>query len=42
MTTLTVRENLQFSADLRLSKEVSHKERVDRVQAVINQLSLGT
>ncbi|KAF6035126.1 ABCG2 [Bugula neritina] len=41
MTTLTVRENLQFSADLRLSKEVSHKERVDRVQAVINQLSLG-
>ncbi|XP_067937873.1 broad substrate specificity ATP-binding cassette transporter ABCG2-like isoform X2 [Watersipora subatra] len=41
MTTLTIRENLQFSADLRLSKRFSAEDKVNRVQEVINQLSLG-
>ena len=41
MTTLTVRENLKFSADLRLDKTYSEEQKVDRVQSVINQLSLG-
>ena len=41
MTTLTVRENLQFSADLRLDKHLTKKQRQSRVQEVIDELSLG-
>ncbi|XP_022107104.1 ATP-binding cassette sub-family G member 2-like isoform X2 [Acanthaster planci] len=41
MGTLTIRENLAFSANLRLSKEVSWEERKQRVQDVINELGLN-
>lgn len=41
MTTLTVRENLKFSADLRLDKTYNEEMKEERVQSVINQLSLG-
>ncbi|XP_038060930.1 broad substrate specificity ATP-binding cassette transporter ABCG2-like isoform X2 [Patiria miniata] len=41
MGTLTVRENLEFSANLRLTKAVSKEERKQRVQDVINELGLN-
>ncbi|PIK50787.1 putative ATP-binding cassette sub-family G member 2 isoform X2 [Apostichopus japonicus] len=40
MGTLTVRENLEFSAALRLPKNVSVAERKERVEDVINELGL--
>ncbi|XP_072050439.1 broad substrate specificity ATP-binding cassette transporter ABCG2-like [Amphiura filiformis] len=40
MTTLTVRENLTFSAALRLPSSVNKKEREQRVQDVIQELGL--
>ncbi|XP_071829124.1 broad substrate specificity ATP-binding cassette transporter ABCG2-like isoform X2 [Apostichopus japonicus] len=40
MGTLTVRENLEFSAALRLPKNVSKAERKERVEDVINELGL--
>ena len=41
MGTLTVRENLEFSANLRLSKDVSREERKRRVEDVIKELGLN-
>jgi len=41
MQTLTVRENLQFSADLRMKRTHTAAERKARVEEVISQLSLG-
>lgn len=38
--TLTVKENLMFSANLRLSKNISHKSKIDIVNLVISQLGL--
>ncbi|CAF3709491.1 unnamed protein product [Rotaria sp. Silwood1] len=38
--TLTVRENLMFSANIRLPKEVPYEERVERVTKVISDLGL--
>jgi ABC-type lipoprotein export system ATPase subunit len=38
--TLTVRENLMFSANVRLPKGISRSEREDRVTKVINELGL--
>ncbi len=38
---LTVRENLFFSASLRLPSSMSMRERKDRVQRVINELRLN-
>ncbi len=38
--TLTIRENLFFSANLRLSKTVSTREKIDRVLSVITDLGL--
>jgi ATP-binding cassette subfamily G (WHITE) protein 2 len=38
--TLTVRENLMFSANVRLPKDVSQSERAERVTKVINELGL--
>ncbi|XP_064633854.1 broad substrate specificity ATP-binding cassette transporter ABCG2-like [Lineus longissimus] len=40
MGTLTVRENLHFSAAMRLSSDISAKEREDRVNAIIAELNL--
>ena len=40
MGTLTVRENLLFSANLRLSSDTSAKERQDRVDETIQELGL--
>ena len=40
MGTLTVRENLNFSASLRLSRALSKKERGQRVEGVIRDLGL--
>ncbi|XP_041365025.1 broad substrate specificity ATP-binding cassette transporter ABCG2-like [Gigantopelta aegis] len=40
MGTLSVRENLHFSAALRLPENVSMKERITRVELVIQELSL--
>lgn len=40
MGTLTVRENLEFSAALRLPKKVSEGERKERVEDVIKELGL--
>ena len=40
MGTLTVRENLMFSANLRLSKEVKNKEKNERVEDTILELGL--
>lgn len=40
MGTLTVRENLNFSASLRLSHALSKKERGQRVEGVIRDLGL--
>lgn len=41
MGTLTVRENLQFSAALRLPKSVKEKEKNERVNQVIKELGLS-
>ncbi|CAF3334940.1 unnamed protein product [Rotaria socialis] len=38
--TLTIRENLMFSANIRLPRDVSHVERVERVIKVISDLGL--
>ena len=38
--TLSVRENLQFSAALRLPSHLSRKERKERVEKVIDELGL--
>ncbi len=40
MGTLSVRENLTFSAALRLPSAVGKKERADRVEDVISELGL--
>ena len=37
---LTVRENFQFSASLRLPSHISKQERKDRVENVVNELGL--
>lgn len=42
MGSLTVRENLYFSAALRLPACVSRKERNSRVDALINKLGLDS
>ena len=41
MGTLTVRENLHFSAALRLSKEFKRQDREVRVNMIINDLGLS-
>ncbi|XP_030834888.1 ATP-binding cassette, sub-family G (WHITE), member 2 isoform X1 [Strongylocentrotus purpuratus] len=41
MGTLTIRENLQFSAALRLPKTVGKKEREDRVDDILAELGLS-
>ena len=41
MGTLSVRENLQFSAALRLPSSVSRRERAEKVENVISQLGLS-
>ena len=41
MGTLTVRENLAFSAALRLQGNFSHSERAERVEDVITELGLS-
>ncbi|NWW51943.1 ABCG2 protein, partial [Pedionomus torquatus] len=41
MGSLTVRENLKFSAALRLSKSVKEQERNERVNQIINELGLS-
>ncbi|NWR48535.1 ABCG2 protein, partial [Regulus satrapa] len=41
MGTLTVRENLKFSAALRLPKSVKEKEKNQRVDQIINELGLS-
>ena len=40
MGTLTVRENLQFSAALRLPSDMTRRQRMKRVEEVINELGL--
>jgi len=40
MGTLTVRENLMFSANLRLPKKYSQADRYDRVDDTIDELGL--
>ena len=40
MGTLTVRENLMFSANLRLSASLSQKEKRHRVEETIQELGL--
>ena len=40
MGTLTVRENLAFSAALRLPSSISSKEKAERVEDVISELGL--
>ena len=40
MGTLTVRENIMFSANLRLSKAFSRAERADKVDDTIDELGL--
>lgn len=41
MGTLTVRENLSFSAALRLPASVSQKEKEQKVEKLIEELGLG-
>ena len=41
MGTLSVRENLAFSAALRLPMFLSRRERAERVEHVINELGLS-
>jgi len=40
MGTLTVRENLMFSANMRLSSHYSEEEKRERVQEAIDELDL--
>jgi len=40
MGTLSVRENLHFSAALRLPSQMTHAERKERVERVIDELGL--
>ena len=40
MGTLTVRENLHFSASLRLSRKLSKRERLKRVEETLSDLGL--
>ena len=40
MGTLSVRENLHFSAALRLPSSMNHKQRKERVEKIINELGL--
>jgi len=40
MGTLTVRENLMFSANLRLPQSVSRAQRRDKVDDIIDELGL--
>ena len=40
MGTLSVRENLHFSAALRLPSQTTHAERKERVEKVIDELGL--
>ena len=40
MGTLTVRENLMFSANLRLPKSISHEEKKERVENTLLELGL--
>ena len=40
MGTLTVRENLHFSASLRLSRKLSKRERSKRVEETLSDLGL--
>jgi ATP-binding cassette subfamily G (WHITE) protein 2 len=40
MGTLTVRENLKFSADLRLPKTMTQEEKNGRVQETLEELKL--
>ena len=42
MGTLTVRENLMFSANLRLPQTMSDDEKCDRVDEAIDELGLAT
>ena len=41
MGTLTVKENLQFSASLRLPKSISKQEKQERVEDIITELGLS-
>lgn len=41
MGTMTVRENLQFSAALRLPSSISFKEKEERVTQIISELGLS-
>lgn len=41
MGTLTVRENLNFSAALRLPKSVKEREKNERVNKIIKELGLS-
>lgn len=41
MGMLTVRENIQFSAALRLPKDVSQRQRNERVEDIIEELGLS-
>ena len=41
MGTLSVRENLQFSAALRLPTSVSARQKAEKVESVINELGLS-
>ena len=41
MGTLSVRENIAFSAALRLPKSVSARQRAEKVETVINELGLS-
>ena len=41
MGTLSVRENLQFSAALRLPMSMSKRQRAEKVENVINELGLS-
>ena len=40
MGTLSIRENLYFSATLRLPSKMSHKERKMRIDKVVHELGL--
>ena len=41
MGTLSVRENIAFSAALRLPRSVSARQRAEKVETVINELGLS-
>ena len=42
MGTLTVRENLMFSASLRLSSNIDREQKIDRVNETIEELRLNS